>query len=1059
MASLAYRLTVFAPPSVDATETTVLTPPTTAADGTARAHSDPCRVATVPLAGYQPYLGVPTIRHGKINPMTGGVDIGYASVPVYDLKVGSDNAARWWSAFLGDAQGRSAALGCRAVLEESTDGGATWVSLFVGRLQSRSLSAVLTYGLELRESSERLKARAFVGRPASSVTYAAHGRVWPPGPDQRYGTIPPVHRLMATVTGSGPWTLTNVQFVPDRNIITTALVDAAGQPVAFSTPANTTSIFTIDTAQTVPAKAWRLRARSDSGREYGVARVDCARIQGLWRVTGMVLNTLPVGTLGYTASAPDAGGWALYAQPWTAPTESVPLVLSDVHPVVLWRDLLLGRFGVLNDDGTVPAARAVAINTAAFTAAEAWPLYPARAVITESAEIGPWIEEHILKPYRLSYHVNGAGEIVPVRLSRLTSVAGLPTIADADVLTPPSWEESADGALERIDAAVVQDAFDGGTTSGSLLDTSGARLRSETVPLVSDLDARATDVTAEVLTVAPQTWRITDGEDIDGVMGAARQALNDLRALTGTGLRTATLSTNRNVTVRPGQWALLAPTQQPNAQSNRRGGTLLALCVGRTDEPMSRQVTFVDAGASTAAAAPTLATITEGTDALSVTVTRNAASDDVELWYAVTPTSVGTAPGEDDARWRLWGTVTANGVAFCAPRPANGRVWVRGRSVQSRGTLVRQRPSAFVAPSPAFLDVTVLGTVSSLSATEDGTTETYDLTWTNTDTTYLVEVLVETGGFIVAGTRLSVGTTSYRWYHVSDPRSPVGVLFNGTAYTFRVRLAHADLGAGFIETSVNVTTGTATPPAAPTLTASITDASPGGNMAQAAITYTATGGALTVTQNGSVVTPGSSPWTVSRPTDPAAPDIYVFTVTPPSAAPAVTRTVEVHSQFMFLGQPAGGGGVSKTRRYAGCGWQATDVSRDPSWFEGWVQTEAVAAATTYDMVFPLIVPEDAVITDWTVEHVRSTAFATVVFQLVRLTSGAVVTAVGGSVTSASTAGVWTAASPAAFSETASAGRAYALRCRITPDATTTDFISCASVALTFTIPTLSTGLG
>ncbi|MFO0447872.1 MAG: hypothetical protein ACK52I_04130, partial [Pseudomonadota bacterium] len=451
--ALAYRLTIYAPPSVDPTEATVLTPPATAADGTARAHSDPCQVATIPLAGYQPYLGIPTIRWGSINPVTGAADIGYCNVPVFDVRTGSANAQRWWSAFLGDATGRSAMLGCRAVLEESTDGGTSWASVFVGRVQGRSLDDVLTYGLEIREPAERFKAQAFVGRPHSAVTYAWHGQVWPPYRALRHGAIPQVNGLMGTVTGSGPWTLTNVQVDPARNLVSEAM---AAIGVASAEWGSGTALYrNYLTFNTSAARPYQLRARSDSGREFGVSRIDFVRSvvsgRNVWRVTSMNLNTLPVGTVGYTASAPDQGGYKLVTSPWAAPTEDVPLQIADVHPVRLWRDLLLGYFGVLNEDGTVPAGRGVAINTAAFTAAESWPLYPVRAIVSEPAELGEWVQKHLLEPNRLSYHINGAGEVVPVRLSRVTSVAGLPTITDAELLAQPSWRESAAGAVERVD--------------------------------------------------------------------------------------------------------------------------------------------------------------------------------------------------------------------------------------------------------------------------------------------------------------------------------------------------------------------------------------------------------------------------------------------------------------------------------------------------------------------------------------------------------------------------------------------------------------------------------
>lgn len=1072
MTALAYRLTLYAPPSVDPTEATVLTPPATAADGTARAHADGFRVATVAgVATYQPYLGTPTIRWGSINPVTGAADIGYCSVPIVDVRTGSGNAQRWVSAFLGDAQARSAMMGCRAVLEESTNGASgPWTSVFVGRVQGRSLSDVLTYGLEIRESAERLKAQAFVGRPHASVTYAWHGQLWPHWNALRVGTLEQGNGVMANVTGTGPWTLTDVQQVPTRNLVsaTFGAIGTAARP--WSTDRNITIRRTYLDFSTSAARQYQVRARSDSGLEYGVTDIDFLRnafygpAPGQWRVTAMTLATLPVGTLGYTASAPDRGGWRLVTSPWVAPTPAVPLQITDVHPVTLWRDLLAGRFGVLDDAGAIAAARVVAVNSTMFTAAESWALQPIRAIITEPVEMAEWIERSILLPNRLSYRVNGDGQIEPVRLSRLTSVAGLATVEDAAALAQPSWSESTDGALERLDVtARVVERDAGSFTTDGLLDVPAFAVRVQDAPLLSALDARSADVSTQVLSVDAATWQTTTGESADVVTGHARRLATDLLQLTGTGLRTITVTVDRSVTVRPGDWVIVQTTATPNPARNERGNDVLALCVGRSDEPMQRTLTLVDAGRTTAAAVPTLATIAETTDTLTVSVTRNAAADDVELEYAITPTSVGTAPPDDDARWRAYQVVSANGTAAAARRPSHGRVWIRGRSAPSRGALVRQRPSAWVAPTPAFFDVTVLGTVSSLTATEDGATETYDLAWTNTDTRYPVLVEVLRSGAVVQGFRAAPATTAYRVYHVADPRSTEGVLLNGTAYTFRVRLETPDTEGGGLHATVNVTTGTATPPAAASVTASISDASPGGNVQQAVITYTSSGGPLTVTKNGTVVTPGASPWTVTRPTDPAQADVYVFSVTPANTTNTLTARVDVFSPFLFVGNPSGGGGVTRSRIYAPHLWVVGTPARADGYTTAYARTQAPALAAQFYVYLPVTVPEDAIITDWSVDIMRTltsgSTRATAAVQLWRLSGSGVETTVGTSASATAANATWGVVSPAAFTETASAGRTYVLVVDISPNASSATEILCGPVTVTYTVPTLLIGLG
>src|SRR5207247_6520980 len=115
-----YRLTLYAPRSVDPTEATILTPAAGAP------HSDPFQIISLPgVTGWKPYLDIPTGRTGRIDVLRKGTDIGQMIFAIVDAQVagGTGNAQRWATAFFGDAVGRARLAGCKVVCDESLDGG------------------------------------------------------------------------------------------------------------------------------------------------------------------------------------------------------------------------------------------------------------------------------------------------------------------------------------------------------------------------------------------------------------------------------------------------------------------------------------------------------------------------------------------------------------------------------------------------------------------------------------------------------------------------------------------------------------------------------------------------------------------------------------------------------------------------------------------------------------------------------------------------------------------------------------------------------------------------
>src|SRR5437762_370091 len=192
----AYRLTVYAPRSVDFSETTVLTP----APGAT--HSDPFKVTTLPnLSGWKPYLDVPRGRTSRINVLERSSDVGTMSFGLIDKALTPGmNATRWVTAFLGDANGDPRLGGLKCVVEESLDGGATWAAWFTGHVKGLALDGRARYQLTVRDLFYDLgRLPLFETPPHSSITYAARPLLLPIGASASYGALPATPDLPGTI--------------------------------------------------------------------------------------------------------------------------------------------------------------------------------------------------------------------------------------------------------------------------------------------------------------------------------------------------------------------------------------------------------------------------------------------------------------------------------------------------------------------------------------------------------------------------------------------------------------------------------------------------------------------------------------------------------------------------------------------------------------------------------------------------------------------------------------------------------------------------------------------
>lgn len=464
--------------------------------------------------------------------------------------------------------------------------------------------------------------------------------------------------------------------------------------------------------------------------------------------------------------------------------ESSPncILINDVHPVALWRDILDGYFGQRwNDDdiaaGSTLAAganlgdpkRKIAYDSTAFSnliADETFPRF--RVPIGQFEASNEFIERAICKPYGLGYYLDGQGRVVPVDLRFPASLGGVVTLTDADLATAPpqNWEFDDTASITSALGTRYAEKFNAGDAYGPIqsvpITESGGASTLVSVPVPSinypslgqplsiefvyensrgnlfddqpyevdavGLRAQPNEVvyTAVSTTVISQDRAVWTEQTLKGLMRIPQRPFGRGPATIKVQCRR---TSNTNSTF-PGTLHLLAFSAIPDPATNLRGGTRAARCLERAEQGLTISFTFLDLGVSTTATAPTLgapAQVTGETQtAAQIAVTLNASNQGAEIHYAVTPTSTAVKPADSDAVWTPLNNIFQSMTVTARNLPQNSRVWWRARTFDLMGVLM---PSAWVYPTPQYVDLATPTAPSSISVTNI-TSSTAHVSWT-----------------------------------------------------------------------------------------------------------------------------------------------------------------------------------------------------------------------------------------------------------------------------------------------------------------------------------------
>ena len=760
-----YRYTVFKLRSQDPTETVAMTP------DPPNIHSDDFKVASATgVTGFQPYMArQPRGRRGTLDVLKASTSTGRMTIENLDKRIFDTasqtfkNAERWFTAFVGDDNGRDMLRGAKVFVEESLDGGISYTGFYTGRISGWRIEEHLGFILTLRDLADDLDRDVFVGRPEGSVAYAQMSNVLPLGLEDDYGFFQSTPRLAGQYDdGADPFRIMTVADTSrnnPKNIVTKALVDSGNETVSFGGLAAFDSVENIR----VTFRSLLIVGEFDL-REFGARRRGTKQL----RVDAFSIEELDASDPDFLAF-PVGNRTAFWSFVWNGPlSKSTPLMIGDVHPAQLFRDLLDGKFSRLNTDGTVTWS--FPYDAALFTALIADTTFGAmRIQIDDEDTLSDFVEKIIGQGFGIGYRINPDGILEPFDL-RIPSVAlSVPTLTNDELVesTIPSWDNSSKAVTKvranwflesEINPQTILDSDDNipdiptclireqetlidVISFDALFDVGESRYK---LPADGyrghrlEIDDRGSSVTVKPLNIEKRADEIlTQWERGSGKINFR---LRRVSGITGANL------------LLPGDFRILDFDTIPDYLSNMRGGPRLVICTSREDDGPEVVIECLDTGVNIPAAVPTWVSWVLETGNTShgvvATLNENVVGNRIELGYAITDTSVGTRPSELSPLW-VYGRRMRRGsptTRILRSLPAGKRIWGRARSISGFGvTNGKQQPSPYVFPSdgsPAgSRDTVALGTPTGL-ATSLITAKTARLSWTPADSTSQVRVLL-----------------------------------------------------------------------------------------------------------------------------------------------------------------------------------------------------------------------------------------------------------------------------------------------------------------------------
>jgi hypothetical protein len=780
------------------------------------AHGEAFRLTTLADDDWgRGYLGLPSGRRGTLDLRSRKVTVGGVGVNLLDPRVADDNAVRWLTQFLGDANGNpQLAARLRAQMWQTLDDGCSWAPYFAGRTARATKPTPPEYGLELEDMASELQRDCFVGPPHASVDYAQLAPLLPYGLITEWAGCAakgPAPATKATTSGrrrlvvrrSAEW---------DKYLILCADLRARG---AFLDLGRVVSSFTIGIFS---GERVKVRVRNPATDAAGWFWLRQLKVQpsanGHWVATELVVDELAIVLNTWAALGADGAAleFACYAN--DALCDTGALLIGPVHPVRYLRDLVDGKFGYLDANGNVRRQVPRSTTDPVWDRMIADESFGTVAFIRRArSQVDTEIEKKLGHLKGLAYAFDGEGNFTPIDVRRPAAFLTLPEITDDDLIAAPGaedWEQSAGGAITRVgvtwreDTAIPVDEIVKATDTVPAVP---AGLIRETPQAIYDPPFFGDDPRTPVGTRFGDKPFEVDAEGLRGrrvfistaplssALPAALALAREVMQPYASGERTITLKCKRTPVVlgtAVGAPRLVTIAALPDPATNRYGETRLMRCVGVQEQGVAVALKFADLGLASVAGPPFIGEPANGLAAGDVTVevNRDAADDPFEIWGLLTDTTVAVRPADDDPAWCLVTGLTVDGFHTIGPYPGGKRLWVKARSVPglfgaAGGSL--EQPSAFAYPSDYaavndYVDVAQLTGLANLTVSNI-TAAGCDLAWEGGEDTAEIAIYLADGSVTIGDdvTPTFAVWNFTRWFRIQG-------LAPNTLYTVEIRL-------------------------------------------------------------------------------------------------------------------------------------------------------------------------------------------------------------------------------------------------------------------------------
>ena len=723
---------VYAPKSVDPTETTLLTPVVGAV------HSEPFRIATGNVSGFRPYMQIPTGRRGKVDIKTKNTDIGSLTLVSLDPRVvPSDNRSRWLTAYLGDAKGIDRILKCKVIVKRSLDNGATFKPYFTGRIKDAKQKEILEFTLLLDDIMKEADMTLFAMEPHASVAYAQINPILPFSLDKDWIGFKPELPILSQVrtAAQGYQYYVNCDY-RSKYYAQQAILSDGLRKLASKIKPGASGLLR---RQELTFPIGRIKARIKNRATSAVAwynipyMVFYQNVDKHWQLGNYAVDVPIPMTFPGPGTSLEVRFFAR-----TIPTDDAAIFIDKVEIPTLLRDICAGKFAPLNTDGSV--FRSIPIDEPSFAALDGDPKLPKVAFrITEQDTFKKWVPENLLQPFQLALDPTPDGKLrlVDMRLSEqlegLDPDEPLDTVFDGaggDLISSnegEGWSSLSDDAINRVDAwyyrATMQPRIQPAADKAEYPTVPPARIDVATQPVIPlyigprsldfgtknfKLDLKGIMANGDndiIVTLAKDSW-----DDVEAIRIAERLS-DELQGPFQAGaqyLATSCRVNDKTEDIKPGTRKILKISTLPDPYTKKRGEPQYAICLDRQEQDLVTKFTWLSLGPAGITDPPVLGELTlvagDSHHSVNQVVTLNAAGDPVVIEYALTETDVVVRP---TTGWVRGAVATVNGTYTLGRFPSNMRVWTRGYSSPRLNNI--KRPDSIYAfptdPVDGFIDL------------------------------------------------------------------------------------------------------------------------------------------------------------------------------------------------------------------------------------------------------------------------------------------------------------------------------------------------------------------